>query len=234
MPNHVTTLCKVSGSPTAVLSFRENHITKKKDPDSDKEYESFDFQTIIPKPAILDVTTSGSEEALGLAALVGDVVSVDFERSFPFLKDEIKLKGVPVHHPEQVRAWLAEHRPEALEAGRIAARAIAETGYPDWYHWAIANWGTKWDAYDYKQRSSEPDLFTFKFETAWSFPEPIFDKLVELHPELRFVVESVDEGGPEYAGHYASEDQSFDRVPESRDRRIRVYGYDPNEGEEEK
>lgn len=231
MPNHVTTLCKVSGSPAAVLAFRENHITKKKDPDSDKEYESFDFQTIIPKPAILNETTSGSEEVLGLAALVGDVVSVDFERSFPFMKDEIKLKGAPIHHAEQVRAWLAEHRPKALEAGRIAARAIAETGYPDWYHWSIANWGTKWDAYDYEQRSSEPDLFTFKFETAWSVPEPIFDKLAELHPELRFEIESVDEGGPEYAGHYAGKDRNFNSVLESHDRRVRVYGYDPSEGD---
>ena len=229
MPNHVTTFCKVSGSPAAVLAFRENHITKKKDPDSDKEYESFDFQTIIPKPAILNETTSGSEEALGLAALVGEVVWTDFTR-FKFLESEIKLEGPPIRHAEQVHAWLAKHRPKVLEVGRLAARAIAETGYPDWYHWSIANWGTKWDAYDYEQRSSEPNLFAFKFETAWSFPEPIFDRLAELHPELRFEVESVDEGGPEYAGHYAGRDRSFNSVIESRERRIRVYGYDPSEG----
>jgi len=233
MPNHVTTLCKVSGSPAAVLTFREKHITKGKDENSGEEYENFDFQTIIPKPAILRETTSGSEEILGLAALVGDVISIDFERSFPFLKSEMKLKGPPIHHAEQVRAWLAKHRPKALEAGRLSARAIAETGYPDWYQWAIANWGTKWDAYEYKElpSSSGPDLFVFQFNTAWSFPEPIFEKLAELHPELRFEVESVDEGGPEYAGHYAGKDQHFDVVPESRDRRFRVYGYDPNAGE---
>jgi hypothetical protein len=229
MPNHVTTVCKVSGSPAAVLAFRDKHITK----EGDEEQEVFDFQTIIPKPAVLRETTSGSEEMLGLAALVGDIIPVDFVRSFPFLKGAMKLEGPPVRHAAQVRTWLAKHRPKALEAGRLSARAIAETGYPDWYHWATVNWGTKWDAYEYKERSSEPGLFVFEFNTAWSFPEPIFDKLAELHPELRFEIESIDEGGPEYAGHYAGSDRIFDVVPESRDRRVRVYGYDPQTGDDD-
>jgi hypothetical protein len=231
MPNHVTTLCRVSGNHATVLDFREKHITKGKDEDSGKEWENFDFQTIIPKPDILNKTTSGSGEILGLAALVGDVVHTDFTFSTRFLNG-FKLHGAPIGHAEQVRAWLAQHRPEILEAGRLAARAIAETGYPDWYHWSIANWGTKWDAYEYAEKSSGSGFFVFKFDTAWSFPEPIFEKLSALYPELRFEIESVDEGGPEYAGHYAGKDQSFDSVPESRERRLRVYGYDPNENDD--
>ena len=38
------------------------------------------------------------------------------------------------------------------------------------------------------------ERFRFKFETAWSFPQPIFDALEEQYPGLTFDCVTFDEG----------------------------------------
>ncbi len=63
-----------------------------------------------------------------------------------------------------------------------------------WYEWCCAEWGTKWGAYDYEERERGDGLFVFKFESAWSFPEPIFRKLAAMYPGLVFDVAAYDEG----------------------------------------
>jgi hypothetical protein len=188
MPNHVTTICTVTGPEDQVNAFREIHITAS-EPDGDR----FCFRTIIPRPAIIDETESGSEATIGVMALVGDVATVDF-RSFRWIPSDV-LSGPGYRHAKAVRCWLAENRPGALEKGRKCLQAIVETGYADWHEWACANWGTKWNAYDYEERERSEGRFVFKFETAWSFPEPVFRKLAEMYPGLTFDVLSYDEGG---------------------------------------
>ena len=86
---------------------------------------------------------------------------------------------------------------EQEQADQIAA--FKETGFNDWYSWSLHNWGTKWNSYDGKIKSEEPGKLTFKFETAWSFPEPIFDKLIERYPTLQFYCACFD-GGWAFAG----------------------------------
>jgi hypothetical protein len=60
----------------------------------------------------------------------------------------------------------------------------------DWYHWQIANWGTKWDATEVTIKIDDKNL-RYDFSTAWSPPLPILAKLSEIHPKqtLRFVYE---------------------------------------------
>ena len=69
-------------------------------------------------------------------------------------------------------------------------RALSETGHLNWYEWNTANWGTKWGAYAFERI----DDASFSFETAWSFPTPIFRRLAADWPTLRFDVECFDEG----------------------------------------
>ncbi len=200
MPNHVTTICTITGPLAAITAFVEHHIR------ADVEHagrRGFDFNTVIARPAILDGNNSppASKAELGMAALVGDLVWTDFRRYLVpnYELPAHTLTGPPVQHARQVREWLAAERPEVLEAGRRYLAAIVETGYPTWYEWSIANWDTKWNAYSYEERGSsiEPGdacEFVFKFETAWSFPEPVFRKLAELYPTLVLAVISYDEG----------------------------------------
>lgn len=156
MPNHVTSICTVTGPAADVTAFVERHIVPvpcdehtdcKTSPTlaaactvAGSNQRHFDFNTIIPMPVVLEGTVSPSR---------GD-----------------------------------EHN----------RRAEAETGFSNWYDWAIAKWGTKWGAYDYEERERDDGRFVFKFETAWSFPRPVFEALADLHPRLIFDLVTYDEG----------------------------------------
>lgn len=47
----------------------------------------------------------------------------------------------------------------------------------DWYTWHTKYWGTKWGAYDAYIKIGRTYI-TFVFNTAWSAPIPVIDKLV--------------------------------------------------------
>lgn len=57
-----------------------------------------------------------------------------------------------------------------------------------WYNWQIENWGTKWNSYGWKERSGAAivgDGFaTYQFQTAWSPPTNVFEKLFEMGFDL--------------------------------------------------
>ncbi|MHB1484828.1 MAG: DUF3846 domain-containing protein [Saccharofermentanales bacterium] len=56
--------------------------------------------------------------------------------------------------------------------------------------WSIKNWGTKWNAFgfDIENASSYPSYDAYanviEFNTAWSPPIPIIEKLASLHPDV--------------------------------------------------
>lgn len=68
-------------------------------------------------------------------------------------------------------------------------RAHRAHGKMDWYDWNIANWGTKWGAYQTKIISTTEVMF----QTAWSAPHPVIEKLAALNPTADFRHEWADE-----------------------------------------
>ena len=74
------------------------------------------------------------------------------------------------------------------ELGDAYIHNIKEYGKTTWYDWAIENWGTKWEA-----TGIGCDKNTIIFDTAWSTPEPIFEKLSELLPDEYIEVKYADE-----------------------------------------
>lgn len=78
------------------------------------------------------------------------------------------------------------------------------------YDWNVRNWGTKWDACDVS--ADEPTIdekaglasVSFSFNTAWGIPEPVFQAIVQQHPELDFNFESEEEQG--WGAEYTSSD----------------------------
>ena len=49
----------------------------------------------------------------------------------------------------------------------------------NWYDWNIENWGTKWDACDSELDKREGG-FGWKFQTAWSPPDPVIKVIINL------------------------------------------------------
>ncbi len=227
MPNHLTTICTVTGEPAAIDAFSAAVFRTPDGSDS----EVFDFAAIVPKPAIVDKTESGSEADNGFFALTGlhHVKFAAFGEN-P-MQAAIRHGRMPdagrLTTVEDYREWLEKTSPDAIEKGKLQLQCFRETGHLNWYDWNIANWGTKWGAYSYSQRFREPAKLVFKFETAWSFPEPIFEALTKQYPALTFDVVTIDEGGPEYEGRYSANEQSFARVEHTAERYRAVYGHDP-------
>ena len=69
-----------------------------------------------------------------------------------------------------------------------------------WYDWRLANWDTKWDAYDVHIVDDDHDQLEVEFETAWSPPEAICHQIREDYPDLS-VSWFYDEPGCEIAGY---------------------------------
>lgn len=55
--------------------------------------------------------------------------------------------------------------------------------------WAREHWGTKWDAYNCERLNDT----SVSFQTAWSTPLPVFEKLSSIFPDDVIYVEYADE-----------------------------------------
>ena len=78
---------------------------------------------------------------------------------------------------------------ESFEQFVQMLRNHRKTGFMHSMDFARSAWGTKWNACD--QSFDGPD--EANFETAWSFPEPVFLKLSQLFPEATIELAYADE-----------------------------------------
>ena len=62
------------------------------------------------------------------------------------------------------------------------------------YEWCIANWGTKWNAYKIEVVERDDYRIVIKFETAWSAPRPVIEKLASMFPQYSFNHEWYERG----------------------------------------
>lgn len=195
MPNHVVN--RIIGSPALIERLMSA---------SDKGEPEVDFNRIVPCPKeiVCDSISlhikSAAEIALGL---------IDFRPPSVDPRATGDLSGVTkmLHRDICARQMLEGPMPKDFSDTdfelfiRLLRAYRACGGIMDWYDWNIKNWGTKWNAYDF-ERISESEI---KFETAWSAPHPVIERLDTLAGE-KFRHEWADEdtgnnvGYREYAG----------------------------------
>lgn len=217
MPNHVSHVVTVTGPVEAIAAFKEKMIVEKtRERGLSKEMVTdtiFDFEALIPMPEILVGSVEGSTSKDGLiiagkSELV-DKMASDFDRrfaphgtvakhlSYPWVQAEGVTDEAGLIELLKKRAIAfggEENLAKTLAAGEQAAAAYEQTGYRSWYPWAIDNWGTKWGAYSFELTLDVPGSLGFSFQTAWSTPEPIWNKIAETFPSLTFHVMGFDEG----------------------------------------
>ena len=111
-------------------------------------------------------------------------------------------------------------------------------GYSTWYDFAISEWGTKWDACDVRLvDNDDEDMLEIDFDTAWSPPEALYNRLTEMG----FAVEAVFcESGCDFIGYYrdgecvsepfndGSIDYEADECWEACDQRLESYFFENN------
>ena len=131
----------------------------------------FDFNRLIPMPEMLKRTGTGSH-------------MIDGKK----LTSWYVVREASVDSPEEVRAFTPEE--EAV---------LRDIGYSNWYDWANAYWGTKWNACDTTidgEGAIERGWVEIVFHTAWRAPEPVLRKMIATFPQLEFTCQWTNEGDP--------------------------------------
>ena len=167
MPNHVQNVIRLHGD--------EKRIREVLEAIKNDQYGvgSVDFEKIIPMPPALHIEC-GSKTEQGLTAYRG------------FLKSDA----------ESVKEYLDQNpdiTPEEWELGKQACENICNYGAPTWYEWRIARWGTKWNAYGMSENTTGEPKDELRFQTAWSAPHPLLERLSEMYPDVVFEHEWADE-----------------------------------------
>jgi hypothetical protein len=194
MPNHVWTNLEVNGCPADIAVFKANFCEA-----IDGVEHCLVFNRVIPMPEELNITC-GSDTNIGREVVAGNYKTV---LAYPWVIKQMqdnKLSPAEInamhHSREQFLDWFAKHKPEVIELGKKVVTNIANHGYPTWYEWRIATWGTKWDAYSHKPGDNNADtVYSCYFETAWSPAFPILKAMSHAFPDLSFRMAYADEGG---------------------------------------
>lgn len=125
MPNYVTNRLEINADRETVQNVMD-FLKGKTDEDSTPCY--IDFNNIIPMPKDLLIEASTSGE-FGMQYIIA-------QQRKPFnSQDDLKVIQWMEIQEEKVRE-------EALQLGMTYLRNWGKYGYPTWYEWSIANWGT--------------------------------------------------------------------------------------------
>lgn len=157
--------------------------------------DRFDFNKIIPMPTAIDAENVG-RTAGNTAAVRNERTKVFHLASGKHYKeigifDRISMKeSSSVAHainngyrPCKVCVSNPNMRGQKFDRPiEEGAALVKEYGHDNWWDWRVNNWGTKWQP-DIAADFGDKFVITH-FLSAWSPPEPIYHKLVELFPKL--------------------------------------------------
>lgn len=190
MPNHVTNELTAPKHVVDALASDQSEL---------------DFNTVVPMPEIMKSgphmgITQWAQIAMGIINLK----TLQQPTPDPVAALERRDYGAAAKRLEQdnvIRAMTEGPFPidwsdKDFEMLIASMRALKEYGHASWYEWSIANWGTKWNAYEVQRVSDE----VIKFQTAWSMPAKWLEKLVEQFPNETISIRWADEDFGNNAG----------------------------------
>ena len=156
MPNHITTEVEIKGKEQAIKKLIKDTKIKL---DVDAEDNEFDFNGIIKMPDELHQTTSPT-------------TIVDTQ-------EEADEKNAADRKQAEQHKWPG-HTDRYLSKAE-ADRRQKEYGALNWYDFANAKWGTKWNAYDVRYITHEfnghESKLVLSLNTAWDTPRGIWSEL---------------------------------------------------------
>lgn len=222
MPNHVVNQISLQGDPEKIRLLLE---AVKSD---ELGVGTMDFNKVIPMPESLNIE-AGSRTDRGLKAY-RDFVEI---YTLAGTMNMDKLDAIPVESENVFLQQRKDIKEDEWELGKAAWNNIRQYGAPTWYEWAIHHWGTKWNAYGYEDGEDYSGEDKLSFQTAWSAPHPVLERLSEMFPDIEMEHEWADEDIGQNCGRYSY--QGGERIeeyfPESEKEAIefacRMWEYDP-------
>jgi len=143
----------------------------------------------VPNWCFNELTISGSKKSLDkcLRSIKGKqgqkkgaVQPLDFEKIVPTPKALINTVSPSDHNDKKVQARLKKY------------------GYENWYDFHCSEWGTKWNCGEASLSRISSDKALITFDTAWSPPKPVIEKLSMDFPDLEFHLSYQEEGSMPY------------------------------------
>lgn len=189
MPNHITNIIELECSRE-----RSKEIMEFLRADG-QDYGSVDFNKLVPMPESLNIQ-SGSETDRGieiyLTAVNPNTKDFGLEKmssnEFDFLETMLNNERMFGKYDsnlsdERITSFTKYNPFETyVETGKIAVDNFRQYGATTWYEWCIANWGTKWNAYDCY--TDDPCGGRLEFNTAWDGVPSIIQKISERFPDV--------------------------------------------------
>lgn len=132
-------------------------------------------------------------------------------------------------------AYLKERKDIEEDEWSLGKRAYenqSKYGTPTWFERRVDNWDTKWNAYGFDEPQNRKTN-EIRFNTAWSAPHTVLEKLSELYPEIQIEHSWADEdigrncGRRAYSGGERIEEYYPEGDVESVDFSLEVRGYEP-------
>lgn len=194
----------------------------------DKEY-IFDFNLIIPMPKSLDMESGSSTDECIVIYLFDKMTKTVDEIDDDTKHLIYKLTGMNFFDKEKEEMFtnLIERikqkytDEEKMKEGYFLGKQYMENylnyGALTWYEWRIANWGTKWDACDdyvdpnFNKAKANDEVWV-TFNTAWSAPIPIIEKIMNDNPncKISFFWENEDWDGKHWWKRFKNGNYSSD------------------------
>jgi hypothetical protein len=172
----------------------------------------------MPNHVSNEVEFSGNQEKIDelFAFIKGETLKededshIDFEKIIPF-PQELKHTASPSNIVSQAEhdEWVRRRDNNELSQFEIESKPITQKmsddfktkyGHDNWYDWRWDFWNTKWNAYSQKREGN-----VIFFDTAWSTPYPVFQKLSEIFPQVIIDVKFADEDFGHNCGNYIYE-----------------------------
>jgi hypothetical protein len=164
----------VSGPEAKVARFRGKAVSLMPEAEG-RERELLSFENFYPTP----------EELNSYSSMFYDEYDSYYGDANRVLNSEwFKSRGITTQ--EEMIIHLDEFFPDyRIIADQTKAR-IDTYGFPGWYQWRWAKWGTKWDACECTIITNEPCDLLYAFTTAWTPPGLWLAHIVKDFPDLYF------------------------------------------------
>jgi hypothetical protein len=168
MPNHVSTILKLSGDSKQIKKFIADIKVKGK--------EEYDFDLLLPVPVELQNTTSPtrivSEAEYQQAVAKAEAAKEAFKRG--------EIRQIELEFSLQLPITQA-----------MSDDFKNRFGFDNWYEWRLKIYGTKWGMYNVEFDGVDG----FSYDTAWSPASEYFLTVSKKYPKVNFTHEFADEGG---------------------------------------
>lgn len=221
MPNWVENRLSYNGNETEIKEMLEKIRY------DNATIGTIDFNKIIPMPKSLDIEC-GSRTDKGIEMVKNYLENLPAELkgkegTYEEVLEDLHNHSADISDDEEKKIW---------DIGVTAVDNLYKYNAPTWYEWCNDNWNTKWNACGYDENTDYSDSDFIWFQTAWSAPVPVIQKLSEMYPNIELTLEFADEDLGQNCGEMKFKDGDIfeEYIPQTGKEAIefaaRVWEYD--------